>query len=142
MATQTKKIFIDSSILLAFIDRGEPNHQKAVQMMENLAKLKYQLYTSVQNISETYATLAREVGLSVSLDFLNASLQSDMEILFPQKGDLITAYRFLKTNRDRQVNLKEALNATLMQKRGITQTLTFTYWHNLFGTYVTNVTTK
>jgi len=45
----------------------------------------------------------------------------------------------LKMNRDRQITLRESLNATLMQKRGIMQVITFTYWHNLFGNYVTNI---
>lgn len=139
MALQSRKIFIDSSVLIAFIDRADTNHSKATKSMENLARLGYHLYTSSQNISEVYAVLARETGVSVALDFLHASLQSDMEIVFPQKADLITAHKMLKANRDRQATLREVLNATLMQKRGIVQILTFNYWHNLFGTYVSNL---
>lgn len=139
MALQSRRVFVDSSIWIPFVDRGDTNHQKSVKSIENLARLAFQLYTSYQNIAETYATLAREVGISVALDFLQAALQSDMEILFPQKADLITAHRVLRSNRDRQITLREAINATLMQKRGITQILTLTFWHNLFGTYVTNV---
>lgn len=136
---QSRKIFIDSSILVSFIDRGDNNHGKAVKTMENLARLGYQLYTSYQNIAETYATLSREVGVSVALDFLQASLQSDIEILFPQKADLIAAHRVIRSNRDRQVPLREVLSAILMQKKDISQVLTFNYWHNLFGTYVANI---
>lgn len=140
MALQSRKIFIDSSVLIGFIDRANPNHAKAVKAMENLARQAWHLYTSSQNISEVYATLTRQTGLSVALDFLHASLQSDIEILFPQKADLITANRMLRSNRERQLTLREVLNATLMQKKGITQVLTFTYWHNLFGSYVSNLT--
>lgn len=139
MALQSRKIFIDSSVLVPFIDRGDANHHKAVAAIENLARLSYQLYTSAQNINEVYATIAREIGVSVALDFLRSSLQSEMEILFPQKFDLITAHRMLRSNRDRQITLREALNVTLMQKRGIIQILTFTYWHNLMGTTVSNL---
>lgn len=139
MAIQSRKLFIDSSVLVPFIDRGDTNHQKSVKLMEDLAKLHYQLYTSYQNVTETYATLTREVGISVASDFLHACLQSDMEILFPQINDLVTAHKVLKSNKDRQITLREAINATLMQKRGVSQILTFTYWHNLFGTYVSKV---
>ena len=107
--------------------------------MENLARLEYQLYTSVQNISEVYAALARETGISIALDFLQTALQSDIEIVFPQAGDLITAHRMLRSNREHQLTLREVLNATLMHRRGIVQILTFTYWQNLFGSYVTNI---
>lgn len=140
MVSQSKKIFIDSSILIPFVNRGDSNHQKAVKIIEDLARLNCQLYTSIQNISETYAVLTKEVGISVALDFLQASLQSDMEIVFPSKADLITVHRMIRSNRERQVTFREILNATMMQKRGITQILTFTYWHNLFGTYVSNLT--
>lgn len=138
MAIQSRKIFVDSSTLVPFVDRGDTNHQRAVKSMENLAKLHYQLYTSYQNIAETFTALSREVGTSAALDFLQASLQSNMEIIFPQKADLITAHRMLRSNRDRQITLRETINATLMQRRGISQILTLTFWHNLFGTHVTN----
>lgn len=136
---QSRKIFLDSSVLIAFIDRADANHAKSVKTMENLARLGYQLYTSSQNVNEVYAALARETGVSVALDFLQAMLQSDIELLFPQKADLITAHRMLRSNRDRQLTLREVLNATLMQKKGINQVLTFNYWHNLFGSYVSNL---
>lgn len=139
MAIQTRKIFIDTSVLVAFVDRADQNHPKAVKSMEDLPRGGYSIYTSTQNIQDAYAILAREVGTALALDFLQAVLQSDMEILFPQKADVITAHRMLRANRDRQVTLREVLNATLMQKRGIVQILTFTYWHNLFGTYVSNL---
>lgn len=139
MAIPGRKIFIDSSILISFVDRADPNHQKAVQNIENLARLGYQIYTSSQNIADTYAALANETSVSVAMDFLQACLQSDMEIIFPQKADFISAYRMLKSNKDRQLTLKEALNATLMEKRGISQAMTFNYWHNLFGTYVASI---
>lgn len=139
MALQSRKIFIDSSVLIGFIDRADANHPRAVKTMENLARGGFHLYTSSQNINDVYSTLARETGTSVALDFLQAVLQSDIEILLPQKADFITAHRMLRGNRDRQLTLREVLNATLMQRRGIPQIMTFTYWHNLFGTYVTNV---
>lgn len=131
---QTRKIFIDSSILFAFIDRSDKKHPQAVKAMESLAEQGFHLFTSSQNIYDTYNVLQREVGNSVAIDFLEASLQSGIEILFPQKADIISAFRVLKSNREQQIAFREALNATLMEKRNITNILTFSYWHNLFGT--------
>jgi|SRR3989344_329119 len=139
MPTQSRKIFIDSSVLLSFIDRSDQNHSKGIKSIESIAELKFQAYTSHQNVSEAYTTLVGEVGISVALDFLQAILQSDIEIIYPQKTDLVSAYRLLRTNRDRQIGLQEVLNASLMRKKGITQVLTFAIWHNLFGTYVSNL---
>lgn len=140
MVLQSRKILIDSPIFISFIDRSEVNHSAAVKAMETLAKNRYQLYTSIQNVQEVYATLLREIGISLALDFLQAILQSDIEILFLQKADLITAHRMIRSNRERQLTLREVLNATLMQRKGISQILTFGYWHNLFGTAVSRLT--
>lgn len=141
MTTQSRKIFIDSSILIAFIDRGDPNHLKATKAIEDMASLGYRLYTSPQVITDSYVLLSRGVGITVSLEFLQTMLQSGIEILFPQKADLITAHRILKVNRDEKLSLSEALNATLMQRKGITQILTFTDWNKLFGTETSNLVT-
>jgi len=134
MAGTGRKIFIDSSILIAFIDGGNSNHLIASKAIRDLASLGYRLYTSSEVIIESYTLFSNEVGSSVVLEFLQTMLQSNIEILFPQKADLITAHRILRVNKDKQIPLNEALNATLMQKRGIFQILTFAHWSNLFGT--------
>lgn len=141
MAIPSRKIFIDSSVFISFIDRADDNHSKVVKTFENLAGLRYQIFTSAQNLSEVYTAIAREIGVSVALDFLNAILQSDIEILFPQKADILAVNRILKGNKERQIPFRETLNATLMQKRGVNQILTFSYWHNLFGTNTSNLLT-
>lgn len=139
MTTQSRKIFIDSSILIAFIDRGDPNSSRASKAIGDLASLGYRLYTSSEVVIDSYDLLSRDVGMTVALEFLQIMFQTGIEILFPQKADLITAHRILNVNRDKQIALSEALNATLMQKRGIVQILTFVYWNNLFGTYTSNL---
>ncbi len=139
MTTHSRKIFIDSSVFIAFIDRGSPNHLKASKAIGDLASIGYRLYTSLQVITASYVLLSREVGTTVALEFLQAMLQTGIEILFPQKADLITANRILRVNRDERISLNEALNATLMQRRGIVQILTFSYWNKLFGTNVSNL---
>jgi len=139
MVLQSRKIFIDSSIFVSFIDRADNNHARAVKSMETLARLGYQLYTSSPVVNDVFAVISRETNPSVALDFLQAIIQSDIEIVFPQKADLITAHRMLRSNRERQMTLREVLNATLMQRRGIMQILTHNYWHNLFGTYASTL---
>lgn len=134
MRTATKKIFIHSSVLAAFVDRGSREHLRAAKAIDDAAGIGCRLYTSSQVVSEAYDMLTPEVGITVSLEFLQTVLQSGIEILFPQKADLITTYRILKTNRNEKLSFNEALNATLMQKKGIDQVLTFGSWNKLFGT--------
>lgn len=139
MATKSHKIFIDSTVLFAFTDRSDANHQKAVHIFENSAKAGWQLFTSAPSVVETYTALSRNVGFAVALEFLEVILQSDIEVLYPQRGDFISAFRVIKANRNHQISLREALNAAMMQKREIMQVAVFVYWHNLFGTQVSTL---
>lgn len=139
MPSATKKIFIHSSVLAAFVDRGSRDNLRASKAIDDAAGIGCRLYTSPQIISEAYDLLTPEIGITISLEFLQTILQSGIEILFPQKADLITAYRILKTNRNEKLSFNEALNATLMQKKGIDQVLTFGSWNKLFGTSKSNL---
>lgn len=133
MASKPKKIFIHSSVLIAYIDRGSANHLRASKLIDDMAAMGCRLYTSTLGIGETYDKLVPQVGITVALEFLQVIFQSNIEILFPQKSDLITAYRILKTNRNEKLSFIEALKATLMQRKGIDQVLTFGTWNQLFG---------
>ena len=81
MASTGRKIFVDTSILIAFIDKGDPNHLKASKAMEDMASLGFRLYTSSQVITDAYSLLSRDVGASVALEFLQTMLQTaDAEV--------------------------------------------------------------
>ncbi len=134
MANRFHKIFIDSSVYIAFVDRADKNHSYAVKAIENLARLGFQTYTSNQAIQEAFTAIRIDMGVSVALDFLEAVLESNTEILFPQKTELIKAYRLLRSNREKEITLRETLYAVLMEKKGISRIVTFGYWHNLLGT--------
>ncbi len=129
----SKKIFIDGSVLYAFIDRADPNHTQAAKTLDQMSLQDMHLYTSVQAVQEAYTAISRQLGSNLSIDFLQATVESTMEILYPQKADLLAAARLLKLNRSREVNLKEALTAVMMQRKGISFIFTFTYWQNLLG---------
>lgn len=134
MANKSHKIFIDSSVYNAFIDRGSKDHPAAVKIMENMAKLGFQTYTGSQTVYEAFSALRVDIGISVALEFLEAILESSTEILFPQKADLIKSYRLLKNNREKDITLREALCTVLMERKGVSRIITFGYWHNLLGT--------
>lgn len=140
MTLQSRKIFVDASIFVSFIDRADDNHTRAIKSMETLARMRYQLYTSSLVVNDVFILVNREISPSVALDFLQGIIRSDIEIIFPQKADLVAVHRMLRSNKERQIPFKEVMNATLMQRKNINQILTFNYWHNLFGSYVSNLT--
>jgi len=130
----SRKIYIDASVFYAFTDRADPNHQQAVKTMETLALQGVSLYTSPQTMHDAYTAINNQLGSALGFDFLQSLFESSVEILCPQKADLISAFRLLRTNREKRIGFKEALRAVLMQKKGISLIFTFTFWHNLLGT--------
>ncbi len=141
MIKSSPKIFIDSSLFLAFIDRTDLNHQKAATVFDFLARQRYRVYTSSLVFWFTFQRLEKELGTTISYDFLQAILESSIEIVFPQKTDLIFIYRFLRNNQTKQISLSDIANARIMEKLSISTILTFDNWSNLLGTKVSNLIT-
>ena len=133
MAT-TGKIFIEGSIFLAFIDRANLNHAKSVGILEFLARQKNHLYTSEIVVLQTFNSVERDLGSAVANDFLQAMLESNIEVLYSGQIDFLAAYRYLKVNPGRRSLFSMVINANLMQKHGIYHVLTFDFWPNAMGT--------
>lgn len=139
MATSSKKIFIEASVFLAFIDRVNPNHAKAIKIFELLAKDKYQVFTSGMVVAQTFNALERDLGETLARDFLQAMLETDIQILYTNQSDLLAAMRFLKANPGRQISLSSVINANLIQRHGINSVLTFDFWPNIMGIAVADM---
>lgn len=141
MATTSRKIFIGVSFFLAFIDRANLNYAKTVEIFEFLAHQKYHLYTSGIVILQAFNAIEHDLGTTVANEFLQAILESSIQVIYAGESDFLTAFRYLKTNPGRQVSLPSIINANLMQKYDIGSILTFDFWPNLMGTTVFNLIT-
>ena len=131
---ESKKIFLDISFFIAFIDRADLNHIKCVSIFEFLASHEFRVFTSYLVILQTFNRAEKELGSTVAKEFLQAILESNIQILYPGKQELISAFRIIRANPTHQNSLTELLNAILMEKNGITAILTYDFWHNLLGT--------
>lgn len=141
MATNSKKIFIDSSLFLAFIDRANVNHLKSVQIMELLAQQRYQVYTSSVVILQTFNAIERDLGSTLANEFLQAILESNIQVLYATGSNFLAAFRYLKVNPGHRNSLSNIIIADLMQKHSISSILTFDFWPNLMGAMVSNLIT-
>lgn len=141
MAIGSKKLFIDSSFLVAFIDRADLNHAKAGQIFELLGRHKYQVFTSVMVVAQTFNAIERDLSSTVARDFLQAMLETKIQILYASHSDFLAAFRYLKANPGRQISLSSIINANLIQRHGISSILTFNFWPNVMGIAVAGLIT-
>ncbi len=134
MAQESHKIFVDSSFFIAFIDRGDLNHTKCVPVFEFLGKHNYQVYTTSLVLIQVFNRIDKELGTTISLEFLQAIMESNIEVLFPSKSEFLSAYRLLKNDPNIQVSMSELLNSILMEKNGVSAVLTYDSWVGILGT--------
>lgn len=135
----SKKIFIDTSFFIAFIDRADLNFQRSGFIMDFLAKQSFQPYTSDLAVFQTFSKLDREFGSAVSMDFLQAILESEIQILFLSQTDLAGTLRFIKGVSSRKSSLNDYSNAYLMDRQSIPQLLTYDPWYDLLGIKLSNL---
>jgi predicted nucleic acid-binding protein len=135
----SQKVFIDTSLFIAFIDRSDRNHLASIALFEFLARQKYKLFTSSLVVSQTFTIAENRMGSTISTDFLQAVLESSIHILYPQESDYLAVFRYLRVNPKRDSSFTEIVNSHLMDKQGIGAALTFDFWHNLFGTKISSL---
>lgn len=136
MITASKKVFVESSLFIAFIDRVNPNHAKSISIFESLAREGYQVYTSSLVVQNTYNRLEKDIGFRVAVEFLQAILESNIQTLHPQTAEYVSAFKFLNLVKQAQFSLNEVINADLMVKNRIPQIVTFDSWHEIMGVQV------
>lgn len=129
----SRKAFVDTSVFLAFVDRANINHQKSVAMFEFLARNHNQVFTSNLVIFQVFNKLNQDVGISLSYEFLKTILQSNIDVLYPARSELVAAFRFFKNSPQRNIALTEVVNASLIEKHNIGSILTFDWWPNILG---------
>lgn len=139
MAQASRKIFLESSIFEALIDRSNTRHQKAVEMLNRLAKDSYLPFTSLQVVEEVFDFLMAKVSRVVAFEYLQAILESNIELLHPNQPDIASVYKLMIEYKEKQISFKEALSTVLMRKNNIPKIATFRFWNNLEGTFLSEL---
>lgn len=128
-----KKLFITSSVLLAFIDRTHPKHAQAAACFGYFVDQKYQLYTSFLNIAEAYNVIFADISRSLARDFLRAITLSSINVLYPSEADIKIAIKALVASESHELNFVDAQSQAQAYKNSIAQIFSFEHMPLLFG---------
>ena len=129
----SKKVFIATSALMAFLDRANAKHVQASAYFQYFAQEKYQLYTGYLNLAEAHSEISEKVGGSFARDFLRAISLGSINVLYPDPADMKLALKTLINYRSTDLTFREAQMAVIASRRSINQICTFEYLHSLFG---------
>ncbi len=133
MAIQSKKVFIESSVFYAFINRAHVKHPQAAAFFRYFAQEKYQVFTSYPVIEEVYQQIYEKISPSLAKDFIRGINLSSVNILYPTESDLKSALKTLINYQNTELTFKESQTSVLSNRNYIPQVCTFDYLHPLFG---------
>lgn len=133
MSTASKKVFLESDIFYAFVNRAHPKHPEASAYFRYFAQEKYQVFTSYPVIEEAYKDIYNKISPSLAKDFIRGISLSSINIFYPTESDLKAALKALINFRNTDLTLEQSQTAVFANRNSIPQICTFEYLHPLFG---------
>jgi len=132
----SKKVYIAADGFVAFMDRAHGKHAQASAFFRYFAQEKYQLYTTIVSVNETYTTVYNTISPSLARDYLRALALSSINVSYPETSDLKSAIRIIETSNSVDLTFSKALMSVMCNKKSIPQIMTYEFLHALFGLQV------
>lgn len=129
----SKKVYIAPDGFAAFIDRAHPKHAQASAYFRYFAQERYQLYTSIISMNETYTIIYNTISPSLARDYLRAMSLSAVNIIYPESAEMKQAIRTIESSNNVDFTFSKALMSVVCNRKNIPQIATFEYLHALFG---------
>lgn len=133
MAMQSKKVYLDSSCFVAFIDRAHVKYDQATAYFRYFAIEEYQLFSDQVMVIDAYNRIYKDISPSLAKDFLRVLALSNINMLYPDDSDSKAALKALVNYKTTDLTYPMALLSVLANRRGISQICTFEYLPALFG---------
>jgi len=133
MAIQSKKVFIESDIFYAFVNRAHDKHPQAAAFFRYFAQEQFQIFTSQSVLEEAYMEIYEKISPSLAKDFMRGVSLSNINILYPNESDFKATLKALINYRNTELKFNDAQAAVLAERNSVGQICTFGYLHPLFG---------
>lgn len=129
----SKKVYITPSVFAAFLDRAHPQHEQASAYFRFFAQDAYMLFCDTISLTQAYQIIYDDMSVPLAKDFLRTIYLSDLNILYPEEGDMKAALKTLVTYKSNDLTFPKALVAVLAYRRNIPQVCSFEVFPSLFG---------
>lgn len=108
--------FVDSSAIIALVDRDDANHTAAIEAYRDLLAAGYRLFTTNHVIVETYDLLSTGVGPAVARRWLQ---DMRLAIYHATEEDEQAARRLMSRRDGMPRSLTDAISRVVMQRLGV-----------------------
>lgn len=133
MAIQSKKVFIESDVFYAFVNRAHTRYPQAGAYFRYFAQEKFQIFTSYPVAEDVYREIYEKISPSLAKDFVRGLSLSSINVLYPAESDHKAAIKTLINYQSTELTLRESQTAVLSNRNYISQICTFKYLHPLYG---------
>ena len=109
--------FVDSSALVALVDRDDAAHAAVAAAYGDLVAGGYKLFTTDYVVAETFDLLRAGVGVAVARRWLR---DSRLAVYHADERDVAAARRLvLEANETRDLSLTDAVSLVVMDRLGV-----------------------
>lgn len=116
--------FLDTSALLAFLDRDDEHHTEAARLWRTILEEEWQIITSSYVLVECFALCQSRLGLKAA-----KSLQNDiaplLNIVWVDAGIHQAAAAAVLAGNKRKVSLVDCASFEVMRRSGLTRAFAF-----------------
>ena len=110
-------MFVDSSAIVALVDRDDASHAAAVAAYHELVAADYKLFTTNYALAEAFDLLQAGLGADVARQWLRDSL---LAVYHADDQDLAKARRMIARAGNRRLSLTDAIGLAVMERLGVT----------------------
>ena len=114
---QHPAMFVDSSAIVALVDRDDASHAAAVAAYQELVAADYKFFTTNYAAAEAFDLLQTGLGPDVARQWLR---DSQLAVYHADEQDLIKARRRVLGAGDRRLSLTDAIGIVVMERLGVT----------------------
>lgn len=129
----SKKVILAPDAVYAYIDRGSDKHQQAVAFFRYFSEQNYRVFLDVLSLNEVYNDIYKKMSQDLAKDFIRIINLSDMNLIYPEEGEMKAAVKALINYRTLDLTFSQAVMAVVASRRNVNQVVTFSYLPSLLG---------
>ncbi len=114
---QTPVAFVDSSVIIAMVNRGDPTHEEVVVAYHQLVDDGYHLFTTGHVIAETLHLLELGFGADLARQWLR---DQRLPIYHADEQDVRRAIAMITSARSgTRLSMTDAISSVVMERLGV-----------------------